>query len=64
MQIGIRPLCRTTGPVTWAGDKLLDSSGKYIYMPELRRMDALRPLVLPELPAVITVVTTPLKLEA
>ena len=64
MQIGIRPLCRTTGPDTWAGDELLDSSGKYIYMLELRRLDALRPLVLPELPAAITVVTTPLKLEA
>ena len=39
-------------------------SGKYIYMPELRRLNALRPRSAPELPADITAVATPLRLSA
>ena len=46
------------------GREVLDVSGKYIYMPELRRLNALRPPSVPELPAGIMTVATPLKLEA
>lgn len=42
---------------------MLDSSGKYIYMPELKKIDAYCPPVMP-VPTEIAVVTTPLNVEA
>lgn len=49
----------TTGAVDQAGD---DSAGKYIYMPELSRLNVQEPPTIPKLPDTISVVTTPLQL--
>lgn len=53
----------TAGSYMGVGDELLDASGKYIYMTELRGLDALRSPVTC-VPEEIAVVDTPLNLEA
>ena len=56
--------CTITGEVMAAGDEVIDATGKYIYMADLRRLSACHPPVSPTVPTALRSINTPLKPRA
>ena len=53
-----------TGSSMVTGDESIDSSGKYVYMPDLRTLRSLHPLIMAAISDTLCQINTPLNIKA